>query len=42
MTEGSCPSPKSALKVVMNSKDMLVTAEHYFSDVRLLLTMHQS
>ena len=28
MTEGSRPSPKSAMKVVMNSKAIMVTAEH--------------
>ena len=29
MTEGSRPSPKSAMKVVMNkSNEMMVTAEH--------------
>ena len=38
MTEGSRPSPKSAMKVVMNSKAIMVTEEHYFSYVRLLLT----
>ena len=38
MTEGSRPSPKSAMKVVMNSRVIMVTAEHYFSYVRLLLT----
>ena len=35
MTEGSRPSPKSAMKVVMNSRVIMVTAEHYFSYVRL-------
>ena len=38
MTEGSRPSPKSAMKVVMNSRVIMVTVEHQFSDVRLLLT----
>ena len=38
MTEGSRPSPKSAMKVVMNSRVIMVTVEHYFSYVRLLLT----
>ena len=38
MTEGSRPSPKSAMKVVMNSRVIMVTVEHYFSCVRLLLT----
>ena len=38
MTEGSRPSPKSAMKVVMNSKVIMATVEHYFSYVRLLLT----
>ena len=38
MTEGSRPSPKSAMKVVMNSRVIMVTAEHLFSCVRLLLT----
>ena len=38
MTEGSRPSPKSAMKVVMNSRVIMVIVEHYFSDVRLLLT----
>ena len=28
MTEGSHPSPKSAIKVVMNSRVIMVTAEH--------------
>ena len=28
MTEGSRPSPKSAMKVVMNSKAIMVTEEH--------------
>ena len=37
MTEGSRPSPKSAMKVVMNIRVIMVTAEHYFSYVRLLL-----
>ena len=32
------PSPKSAMKVVMNIRVIMVTAEHYFSYVRLLLT----
>ena len=38
MTEGSRPSPKSAMKVVMKSRVIMVTEEHYFSYVRLLLT----
>ena len=38
MTEGSRPSPKSAMKVVMNIREIMVTVEHYFSYVRLLLT----
>ena len=38
MTEGSHPSPKSAMKVVMNIRVIMVTVEHYFSYVRLLLT----
>ena len=38
MTECSRLSPKSAMKVVMNSKVIMVTVEHKFSDVRLLLT----
>ena len=38
MTEGSRPSPKSTMKVVMNIRVIMVTAEHYFSYVRLLLT----
>ena len=38
MTEGSRPSPKSAMNVVINSKVIMVTVEHYFSDVKLLLT----
>ena len=38
MTECSRLSPKSAMKVVMNSKVIMVTVEHYFSYVRLLLT----
>ena len=28
MTEGSHPSPKSAMKVVMNSKVIMATVEH--------------
>ena len=28
MTEGSRPSPKSAMKVVMNSRVIMVTVEH--------------
>ena len=38
MTEGSRPSPKSTMKVVMNIRVIMVTAEHYFSYVRLVLT----
>ena len=38
MTEGSRPIPKSAMKVVMNSRVIVVTVEHYYSYVRLLLT----
>ena len=38
MTEGSRPSPKSAMKVVMNSKAIIVAVENYFSSVRLLLS----
>ena len=35
MTEGSRPSSKSAMKVVMNIRVIMVTVEHYFSYVRL-------
>ena len=38
MTEGSRQSPKSAMKVEMNSRVIMVTVEHYFSYVRFLLT----
>ena len=37
MTEGSHPSPKSAMKVVMNRRVIMVTVEHLFSYLRLLL-----
>ena len=36
MTEGSLPGPKSTMKVVMNSKAIMITVEHLFSYVRLL------
>ena len=38
MTEGSRPSPKSAMKVAMNIRVIMVIVEHYFGDVRFLLT----
>ena len=38
MAEGLRPSPQSAMKVVMNIRVIMVTAERYLSYVRLLLT----
>ena len=39
MTEGSRPSPKPAMKVVMNNKSIMVTGEHNLASFEYFLPL---